>query len=81
VASDEGPIMVAGVPLRVLLDRIALGGIAFGFLLVFQPWGGTLRSGFFVTFLSTLLHVVTSHVEMPKTNADGEAEKDGSKTA
>ncbi len=47
------------------LDRAALGGIALGFLLVFQPWGGTLRSGFFVTAFATILHIVTSHMEMP----------------
>jgi hypothetical protein len=60
---------VGGIPLVWLLDRVALGGIALGFLLVFQPWGGLLRAGFFVTLVSTILHVVTSHLEIPP--ADG----------
>ncbi len=54
-----------GIPVVKLVDRSALGGIALGFLLVFQPWGGTLRSGFFVTAFATILHIVTSHMEIP----------------
>ena len=62
----KGPAKLWGIPIVKLLDRAAVAGIALGFLLVFQPWGGTLRSGFFVTFLATVLHVVTSHMEIPE---------------
>jgi hypothetical protein len=63
---SAGPAKLWGIPVAKLLDRAALGGIALGFVLVFQPWGGTLRSGFFVTFLATVLHIVTSHMEIPE---------------
>jgi len=54
-----------------LLDRAALAGIALGFALVFLPWGGTLRAGFCVTVLATILHIITSHLEMPEEGAGG----------
>jgi hypothetical protein len=47
------------------LDLAALLGIALGFCLCFHPWGGTLRSGFFLTAVATTLHIVTSHVRTP----------------
>ena len=62
---DRKHIYVAGTPLRKLLDRAALCGIGLGFVLVFQPWGGLLRSGFWVTLLCTILHVFTSHMQLP----------------
>ncbi len=64
-AASAGPMKLCGIPVLKLVDRAALGGIALGFLLVFQPWGGTLRSGFFVTAFATILHIVTSHMEIP----------------
>ena len=51
-----------GLEVVRLLDLAALAGIALGFILVFQPWGGTLRAGFFVTAFCTILHIVTSHI-------------------
>jgi hypothetical protein len=73
--------MVGPIALATLLDRLALGGIALGFILVFQPWGGTLRSGFFVTLVATILHVVTSHLELPGTGrgCDGRPTEDEAK--
>ncbi len=56
---------LCGIPVLKIVDRAALGGIALGFLLVFQPWGGMLRAGFFVTAFATILHIVTSHMEIP----------------
>ncbi len=48
------------------LDRLALAGMAVGMALILQPFGGnTFRTGFFVTFGSTLLHIVTSHLPRP----------------
>ena len=63
--ASAGPMKLCGIPLLKLVDRAALGGIALGFLLVFQPWGGMLRAGFFVTAFATILHIVTSHMEIP----------------
>ena len=60
IGVDRRPSVVA------ILDRAALAGIALGFTLVFQPWGGTLRAGFFVTAFFTILHIVTSHLNVPE---------------
>lgn len=47
----------------VTLDRAALGGLALGMALYVMPfWAeGRLRPAFWLTLLSTLLHVYTSH--------------------
>ena len=47
----------------VTLDRAALGGLALGLALYVMPlWPeGRLRPAFWLTLLSTLLHVYTSH--------------------
>jgi len=45
------------------LDRAAIGGLAFGLAMYFMPlWReGRLRWAFWLTLVSTLLHVYTSH--------------------
>lgn len=45
------------------LDRLAVGGLVLGLALYVLPlWReGRLRSAFFVTLISTLLHIYTSH--------------------
>ena len=47
----------------VALDRAALGGLALGLALYVMPfWAeGRLRPAFWLTLVSTLLHVYTSH--------------------
>ena len=46
-----------------ILDIVALAGIAGGLGLVLQPWWPDgLRVGFFATLASTVLHIVTSHL-------------------
>jgi uncharacterized membrane protein YccC len=47
----------------VLLDRAVLCGLALGLALYVLPiWReGRLRSAFWVTLVSTLLHIYTSH--------------------
>jgi hypothetical protein len=53
----------SGARFIVLLDRAALGGLALGFALYILPFwrAGRLRYALFVTLLSTLLHIYTSH--------------------
>jgi hypothetical protein len=50
-------------PWLVAFDRAALGGLALGLALYVMPFWreGRLRLAFWVTLLSTLLHVYTSH--------------------
>jgi len=45
-----------------VFDRVALGGLALGLLLYVLPFWreGRLRPAFWITLLSTLLHVYTS---------------------
>lgn len=44
------------------LDRIARSGMVVGAALMLQPWWRDgLRWGFWVTALTTVLHIVTSH--------------------
>lgn len=47
----------------VALDRAALGGLALGLALYVLPFWreGRLRPAFWLTLISTLLHVYTSH--------------------
>ena len=47
----------------VLLDRAVLGGLAVGLALYVLPFWreGRLRAAFWVTLVSTLLHIYTSH--------------------
>lgn len=53
----------AGTAFIALLDRLLLGGMAVGALLMLQPiWAGGLKWGFFVTFVSTVLEIVTGHM-------------------
>jgi hypothetical protein len=51
----------------VQLDRLALFGLAFGLVMYMVPFWpeGRLRVAFWVTLLSTLLHVYTSHQRRP----------------
>lgn len=45
-----------------MLDRLALGGMALGVGLQLQGWwAGGFRAGFFLTLVSVILHVVTTH--------------------
>lgn len=45
------------------LDRVALASLGLGLLLYVMPWWreGRLYPAFWLTFLSSLLHVYTSH--------------------
>ena len=46
-----------------LVERIAIGGIVLGIIMMFQPWVFELfRYGFFLLLLSTLFFIVWSHV-------------------
>lgn len=47
----------------VLLDRAVLGGLGVGLALYVLPFWreGRLRAAFWLTLLSTLLHIYTSH--------------------
>jgi hypothetical protein len=53
--------------LIVGLDRAAVGGLVLGLALYVVPlWReGRLRWAFFVTLISTLLHIYTSHQRSP----------------
>ena len=49
-----------------LLDKLAQASMGLGVALMLQPWwGGGLQYGFFVTAVSTLLHILTSHLQQP----------------
>lgn len=51
------------------LDKIAQVGMALGILIIFQPyWSQGLRVGFFLTLMATILHIITSHIIVPKNN-------------
>ena len=53
----------AGTTFVARADRLLLGGIALGVLLMLQPiWVGGLKWGFFVTLGSTVLEIVTGHM-------------------
>jgi hypothetical protein len=47
----------------VRLDRVALSGLATGLALYVMPWWreGRLSAAFWLTLLTTVLHVYTSH--------------------
>jgi hypothetical protein len=46
-----------------IVERIAIGGIVLGIILMFQPWVFELfRYGFFLLLISTLTFIVWSHV-------------------
>ena len=46
-----------------VVERIAIGGIVLGIILMFQPWVFELfRYGFFILLISTLVFIVWSHV-------------------
>jgi hypothetical protein len=46
----------------IILDRIALLGLLVGVAIIIQPWWHDgLRTGFFVTIIFTVLHIITSH--------------------
>ena len=53
----------------VTLDRVALGGLALGLALYVMPFWreGRLRPALWLTLLSTLLHVYTSHKRFANT--------------
>jgi hypothetical protein len=50
-------------PLIVNLDRAAIGGLAVGLAMYVMPFWreGRLRWAFWLTLVSTILHVYTSH--------------------
>jgi hypothetical protein len=49
------------------LDIAALTGLAFGITAILQPWWqGGFRVGVFVTLGATVLHIVTSHLNVPE---------------
>jgi hypothetical protein len=51
-----------------ICDRLAQIGMAVGIGLIFQPWwSGGLKTGFFLTLVFTILHIVTSHLIVPQT--------------
>lgn len=53
------------------LDRYARIGLTVGIGLILQPyWGQGLRVGFFVTLVSTILHIVASHLPVPAHETD-----------
>jgi hypothetical protein len=58
---------------RKALDRAALGGLALGLALYVLPfWAeGRLRVAFWMTLVSTLLHVYTSHAQADRTEGGG----------
>ena len=66
----RAPVLVRGIPLAKIIDRAALVGIGLGFVLIFQPWGNALRLGFFVSLVSTITHVVTSHLDTAGVRAE-----------
>ncbi len=46
-----------------IVERIAIGGIVLGIILMFQPWVFELfRYGFFILLISTLGFIVWSHI-------------------
>jgi len=51
--------------MRRLLDRMAQGGMTAGVALMLNPWWPEgLRYGFFATALFTVMHIVTSHMDL-----------------
>lgn len=47
------------------LDIAARVGMAVGIACILQPWWGPgFRYGFFITAFFTLLHIVTSHLQL-----------------
>jgi len=47
------------------LDRMARVGMAAGVGLMLQPWWAWgLRIGFFATAVCTVLHIITSHMQI-----------------
>lgn len=66
----------------VTLDRVALGGLGLGLALYVMPFWreGRLRPALWLTLLSTLLHVYTSHkrfASTPPAPVDADAGKAG----
>ena len=46
-----------------IIERLAIGGIVLGIIMMFQPWAFELfRYGFFLLLISTLTFIVWSHV-------------------
>ena len=53
--------------MKLWLDRMARVGMAVGISLMLQPWWGEgFRYGFFATAIFTLLHIITSHMQLEK---------------
>jgi len=63
----------------VALDRAALLGLALGLALYVLPFWreGRLRPAFWITLVSTLLHVYTSHKRAGRDGQDGQDGRDG----
>ena len=62
-----------GSRLIVRFDHAALAGLALGLALYVLPFWreGRLRPAFWITLVSTLLHVYTSHKRAAKPGAEG----------
>ncbi|MEE2871775.1 MAG: hypothetical protein VX893_02540 [Candidatus Latescibacterota bacterium] len=53
--------------MKIWLDRLARAGMLVGMVLMLQPyWAEGLRYGFFATAFFTVLHIVTSHMQLEK---------------
>ena len=51
--------------MKIWLDRLARAGMIIGGGAMLQPWGQEgLRYGFFATAIFTVLHIVTSHMDL-----------------
>lgn len=57
--------------MALALDRIARSGLALGVALMLQPWWAEgFRYGFFTTALFTILHLVTSRLQVDSDTGD-----------
>lgn len=67
----------------VALDRAALAGLALGLALYVLPFWreGRLRPAFWLTLISTLLHVYTSHARFAATPPSTGGDAEGGKSA
>lgn len=53
--------------MKLWLDRVARAGMVVGVGLMLQPWWREgFRYGFFATAVFTLLHIVTTHMQLEK---------------
>ncbi len=53
--------------MKIWLDRLARAGMIIGLGAMLQPWWQEgLRYGFFATAIFTVLHIVTSHMDLQR---------------